>query len=492
MKLAEAVPIHPSPEGDRPGDDAVASWPGTRPVAGVCCSLAGSALLLFPARYWRIDGAAPLRHWREADLANAAVYAIAVTLLAIGWREVARQRPSTSVALRWGAGVHAVALFAPAFLSLDPLCYAAVGHAIAHFHANALHPLIESLPSGDPFLLRLPAAWRVQGSAYSSGFNQLTRMIALIADNDVGRFVRALQLLNFAAILCAAWLTSIAVGVRDPGARGRAAALVLFCPIAIVEGTVNAHNDALMALCVAAFALAVESRHRGGSVGALCGAALVKASGFLLLVTRSTHLLVARGGGRVRGSTYAKWFLAASAIALVAVLFVMSRVSSLRLVLALVGMPDEAPHCTRSIECLPRAILFWLSHQARAAWLVGLAFRVASAAWLCYVGWRSAHAPDDRTLSWAATGLFCYYLFLHGYMQSWYLLSLLPLLPFASRRMRPAMAMLCVTSLWYYAIRLPLQDDLRPWVVGLREVAEGTVVIVPPAVLLLHTQRYLR
>ena len=449
--------------------------------------MAGAALLALPAHYWRVDATSSLRHGPGTDLACATVYAIAIALLAIGWRAIAGRRPALGVALGCGALVHAVALFAPPFLSLDPLCYAAIGRALARFHGNALHPLVESLPSGDPFLLHLPPIWRHQGSAYSIGFNQLARLLALVAGNDLQLFVRCLQLLNFAVLMVAAWLTSVAVGVRHPQARGQAAALVLLCPIAVVEGTVSAHNDALMVLWIAAFAYAVETRHRGGSLGAICGAALVKASGFLLLLTRATQLLVARVGTRVRSVTWAKLFLGGSAVALAIVLVAMRHDSSLRLILALVGMPDEAPHCTRSIECIPRAFLFWQAHAAHAAWLVGLAFRFLGAGWLCWVGWRAAHAPEDQTLAWAAAALFLYYLFLHGYMQSWYLLSLLPLLPFAPRRLRPAMYLFCVTALLYYAIRLPLQDDLRPWVVGAHEAAEGVLVIIPPTILLVRS-----
>jgi hypothetical protein len=171
------------------------------------------------------------------------------------------------------------------------------------------------------------------------------------------------------------------------------------------------------------------------------------------------------------------------------VLATMSHVSSLRLTFALVGMQREAPHCTRSIECIPRALLYWQFHDAQAAWIVGLVFRIAGAASLCYVGWRSARSPDSETLSWAASGLFFYYLFLHGYMQSWYLLSLVPLLPFAFRRLRPAMELFCVTALFYYAIRVSLQDDLRPWVIALKEVAEGIVVVVPPTILTVRAWR---
>ena len=85
-------------------------------------------------------------------------------------------------------------------------------------------------------------------------------------------------------------------------------------------------------------------------------------------------------------------------------------------------------------------------------------------------------------------GLFFYYLFLHGFMESWYLLSLLPLLPFADEKYQPAMRVFLVSALCYYAIRLPLNCDLRPAVVGIKELSEGVVVLIP-VVLTLRRKR---
>ena len=56
----------------------------------------------------------------------------------------------------------------------------------------------------------------------------------------------------------------------------------------------------------------------------------------------------------------------------------------------------------------------------------GSLFRAASGVWILYC--RLSRAPAiARRLAWAATALFVYYLFLHAFLQAWYLLPLLPL-----------------------------------------------------------------
>lgn len=491
MNVSEKVPgVHSPISRKLPGASAAerprpAGWP----VAALAASAAGGALLSLPASYWRIDGASGLGHGRAASVACAAAYALALALLAYGWRQATASRLGLGVALASGAIVNGVAVLAPPFLSLDPLCYAAIGRAIARFHQSPYRPLFETLPPGDPFLLRLPPLWQHQGSAYSSGFHVASRIIATFAGDSLGLFLRSLQLLNVAAMFVAAWLTAIAVGIRQPEARGRAAALVLFCPLTIVEATVSAHNDALMAACVGAFVLAVELRHHGARLIALTAGALVKASGLLLLFFGLTELVVARAGARLRGRTLAIGFAVAAVLALGGLLVLNRRIPSLQLVLALIGSPLEAPHCTRSIECIPRALLFYGFHASAVAWWLGLVFRLAGVGWLGYAGWRAARAGEPALLPWAAAALFFYYLYLHGYMQSWYLLSLVPLLPFAPPRLRPAMSTFCISALAYYVLRLPLADDVRPWVVGAKELGEGLIVIVPPSIALLVTRR---
>ena len=104
--------------------------------------------------------------------------------------------------------------------------------------------------------------------------------------------------------------------------------------------------------------------------------------------------------------------------------------------------------------------------------------------WLLYAGLRAIRSR--RPLAWAGTGLFIYYLLFHGYMQSWYLLSLVPLLPFADARMRPAMITFMLSSLAYYAVHMPFYTATSHAIVAIKEVIEAAVVILPPVAVLLR------
>jgi hypothetical protein len=459
-------------------------------IAAFALSTAGTLGLWWPAARWRIDvatangvaGAAPV----AVDWARAAVYLVALGLLAAGWRAATRAPMPLGRVLALGAIVHLVALVIPPFLSFDPLCYAAIGRAMARFHASPYRPLIEALPANDPFFARLPTEWQHQGSAYWPAFNGLAWLIARVGSDGLRAQLLALQLVALAAVLATAWLVALAVAASRPHEAGRAAALVLFCPLAIVEGTVSAHNDALLGLSVAAFTVAVARRLRGIDLVALVAGVLVKASGLLLLGLRAVELVCARVPWRPTARQALGFGLLCVGVTIGALLLLSGHTAILTLPSVLVGASDAAPHCTRSLECLPRALFYWGLGWHRAAWLVGLAFRVAGGLWLFFVAWRVQVEGERTTLSRAATGIFIYYLYLHGFAQSWYLLSLLPLMPHAEPRLLPAMRAFVLSSLVYYAVRLPLQSDLTPSVVAAKELIEALLVLVPPTIVLLH------
>ena len=83
-----------------------------------------------------------------------------------------------------------------------------------------------------------------------------------------------------------------------------------------------------------------------------------------------------------------------------------------------------------------------------------------------------------------ATALVIFYLYLHAWAQSWYLLPLLPLLPFVDRARRAPMLVYCVTATLYYALTLPLGCPKGELWVGISEILETIVTIVPPTLVL--------
>ena len=157
------------------------------------------------------------------------------------------------------------------------------------------------------------------------------------------------------------------------------------------------------------------------------------------------------------------------------------RIPGMTMFTPLIGSPaDPWDYCTRSVECLPRVILRWILHRPTAAWAVGLLFRVLGGVWLALCAWRASRRP----LALLGSGLCIYYLYLHGWAQTWYLLSLLPLLPFAAATTRRAMLALCVSGCAYYAgyfIGGCVVDNID---LGVVDLIEGLVTVVPPSVAL--------
>jgi hypothetical protein len=451
--------------------------------------VAGAALLAVPAHHFRIDEV-QCSAWPSRLTAAGAftIYLGAIALLTLSWWGMVRaaSRARWPLTLRrvlvLGAIVHLVALASPPFLSRDPICYAAIGRAQATFHHSAYTPLRVALPATDPFLSLLSESYRREPSNYMPGFHALAWAIARVAGDDLALSLTLYQLVGLIAILAAA-----AVAGRAAGAR--AAALVLFCPLSIIEATVSGHNDALLALSVALFVLAVTRRRPLPALLALGSALLVKASALLLLLLYVLTLGLRRMSARPRPlGTAPLLALLATALALgaaaLAVLWPMVERYALMIV-KLVGPPTHAMvFCTRSLECLPRAALHFLIEAPLAAWVLGLVFRAAAVALLIAVALRSA--AERRPLTWAGTFLFLYFLYFHAYSQSWYLLSLLPLLCHADPRLYRAMLAFCVTLSAYYALEIPFDCDLRPVTVGTTEVLQGLWVIVPPTLLLLR------
>jgi hypothetical protein len=351
--------------------------------------------------------------------------------------------------------------------------YAALGHAQSR-GASPYQFLDEALPAGDRFLAQLPAPWHHGNSPYWTGWSAIERAAAALAGDSIAAQLHLYQAVAAIAVLVSAWL--VARALRD----ARAGALVAFCPLALVEGTLNAHNDALLMPSVALFAL-VASRALG--LAALASGALVKATSLVLLGWASAEAALTPLR-RWLTPRRVIWVASLFALAMLgAFLALRERVPYLNELGALVGRPSDASeHITRSVESLPRAFLRWVVHRPDLSWLVGLAFRAAGATWLIYAAARSV--LDGKRIAWAAAALFGYYLYFHGFMQSWYLLPLVALLPFADPRLIPAMKVHMICSLAQYAVDLPLHCDYSLAAQGAKEVLEGAVVILPPSFVL--------
>ncbi len=464
-----------------------------RPAVTMALAFVGVALLSLPAQKFRVDVMADhCDAW--PPLAVGALYSLAYlgALAALTWAWLRMDAHALTLrrVLLLGLVLHLVALaLSPPFLSLDPVHYGAFGRVMAKFGRKPDVPVLQILGPDDPFVRLLPARWHnFPGSPYSRAFNQLTRVVALLGGDSPIANLRIYQLIAAIAMTLAAWLTGLAAG-KDRAAR--AAALVLFCPLAIVESTVCAHNDCLLALTVAAFALLVTLGRELSALIPLIVGTLIKGSGLLLLGIHGALSILKRLPGRQHLTP--RRLVAAGTIflgALIALAFTAPAISvravrfSQTFSDGLIGLPREAPeHCTRQFECIPRALSYWVFHWSAPAWAIGILFRVAGALWLLYASSRAARTGE--TLRWAGTALFIYFLFFQGYFQSWYLLSLLPLLPFAAPRLIRYMKIFIVTSLVYYAIRLPLNCHVSMAATAIKELSEGIVVVGIPGAMLI-------
>lgn len=423
-----------------------------------------------------------------AGLAYGLLYLTAMLLLTYAWLQLSRGASRLRLVLAGGALVHLTAWSCPPFLMTDTPLYAALGRAVGRYGADAATPLAAALPPGDPFLALVPPLYRGVGTSYGRGFVWVAALIDRVAGEDLGLHLRLFQLLALGAILGAALLTARAVRnlrARPGGApplvdEPRAAALVLFAPLSLFEATVNAHLDAALCLFMA-LALWLYSRRPGLVWLGFLPAALVKATGLLPL----GFLLLGRGlraSPVALGRRSALWLGAIGGAGAIGALVALDRSgqhpAATKLLWELVGSPgDPFLHCTRALECIPRGVLHHLLGRPREAWLLGLLCRVGAATWLFYAAWRAS--LERSPLRWLGTALFFFFLLLQGWLQSWYLLLLLPLLPFCSPRLYPAARTLCATAALYYAIRLPLQCELTPWVVAVKEIVEGCLVVLP-------------
>ncbi len=447
-------------------------------------ALAGTLLLWLPAQRFRID-AATCATWPSplAGAFYAAAYLAAIALLAWAWQRAQAAGWSFRRALALGAIVHVVALGAPPFASNDPLFYAAIGHAEARYHARASTPLSATLPADDRFLTVLPTSqdWRDGTSPYGPAFDALSRLVATAGGDDLTLQLRLYQAINVVVLVATAALAGVAFGAP-------AVAFVLFCPLAIVDGTINPHNDVWLALAAALFAVAVSRRRSGAGFVALASAIAVKISASLLVAFELLRRLLRPIAQRIPPR---RFVIAAAALAVAAVasaIVALRTWPTLTAFAALLGDPSERhPLFSRSFEALPRAALVYVLHRPAISWAIGLVFRTAAAIWIAWCAYCAAR--DGQILRWAATLLLVYYVLFHAFVNGWYLLPLLPLAPALPDFMKPSLRLFVLALTSYYAATLPLDCDYRPVVLGTKELLVACALIPPTALKLLFAWR---
>lgn len=452
-----------------------------RPTS-IAASASGALLVGLVSRRYGIDQLGDRLPRGAADnLFWCAVYLAGVGLLAVGWYGLMRVGVTRLRTVFAVAGlVYGLSLLGPPYLSSDPITYALLGKVIARDGRPPARGLADVLPASDPWMQRLPPRARTGGDVYGPAFDLEAAAIARIAGDDLRVALRLHQLLAVLAMFAAALIVRAAAGAQ-------AAGTLLLSPLAVIEASQNAHNDALIVPTVALFALWWSRGRARVAPIALGAGALVKLSALLPLAIHAASKLLAHTTPtrpssrtlRVAGAVLLSGALAT--LLLIAHFFQHAPV--LQRFTFLVGSPsDPFDYCTRSLECLPRALLREVAHAPTASWMVGLLFRASSVLFIGYVALRAA--ADGQTLRWLATGSFGYFLYLHNWAQSWYHLSLLPLLPWAEPRLRPAMRIACVSAVGYYAFVQPFVAARTPEAVFVSEGLGALATLLPPTVML--------
>lgn len=482
---------------------------------GVGCCIAGGQL-------YRIDRVR-CETWPPlaVSLPYAPVYLLGLAAISVAWLGIDRSVRRLPLPPPWqigalGALLHVLALCALPFLSDDPLAYAAIGRALTMYHQSAATPLREALPPDDTIyvLIKQYDNWLRVGSQYGALFNQVCALIAALAGRSLVGLLRGFQAVALLATIGTAVLAGWAArhapgpsseeraapaGTECERRQARALALVLFCPLALIEGTMNAHNDALLALGVAAFACCLVRRRTGLAWLPLVFVVLIKASGLLCLGLYAAYQAFRLASRilpeRLVQRVHKHLILFACALAVLCTVACLVILAAAPSVIAaspslglLLGSPNDTyPYCIRSIECVPRAVLHFFFGWKLASWAVGILFRAAAGGLLLYMASRSQGGASH--LAATAVYLLFYHLFLHGFSQPWYLLSLLPLLGFLDLRLQRVAIAFCISNLAYYSVSFVFNCERRPIVFLVKETLQTLIVLGPPLILLVRSRR---
>jgi hypothetical protein len=412
----------------------------------------------------------------ESNLAYTGLCLVGMLLLSYGWIQIARMSgnqilgvgsnwvTSTKKVFGYAIILHGIMWLGLPFLSQDPAFYCALGRSMAVFHQSPYLPLNQALPTGDSYLAAVASEYHSLSTPYGPGFHVLAFFIGKIGGANIVFDFRLYQLAGMAAIFLSAWLVRAAVGhvartgqhsihqLQEQLLGDRAAALVLCCPLSLVEATLNAHNDSLLVLVTALFVfLLVRGRFFIGLISLAAGF-FIKFSGALLLGFSGLVWILTSLKDRLNKTRILALAGLMLATALALAFFLMENASVLGSeVFKIIGNTSATEeHCARAIECLPRLVFIKVFDTPLAAWVTGICFRLAGLIWMIYAIARAV--KTRRFLEWAGTFFFIYLLFFHSWSLTWYRLSLLPLLPFASKKVYPAMVWWVVTAMIYYAL----------------------------------------
>jgi hypothetical protein len=284
-----------------------------------------------------------------------------------------------------------LAVLVPPFATTDPIDYVMRGRILAVHGANPYVQVATDFP-GDPFVafgdagwksFPLPygplVAWLQGGVAWLASCLSLPKHAELVVAIGLFKLVFAMALLVTARCLQAVadWL---------PGRRGNVVFVgVLWNPLLLFEGVANAHNEPLLAACLAVTALAWVLGHHGRATFALGIGTLVKVVPIVLAPLAVVVALRQRALGKLAAGV-------AATLAIAAVCWWQF-------------FRDEGAFAVAARQTqLQGGGLYQILQQVTGVpattWLVP--GRCVVVAWLGFVAWRLWRQPRPRELLFAA------------------------------------------------------------------------------------------
>src|SRR2546426_5095392 len=215
-----------------------------------------------PAR-WTVRGA----QWLGLDrlsrsgltIVSLLILAALVGALGLVFAEAWRGRVRLGAVLVAVGVSLALAVVAPVLLSRDVYSYAAYGRIVALHGANPYVVPPSAFPF-DPFVRVASREWIDSPSVYGPAFTLLSAAVAKFWGGSVAGPLLAFKVIAAASGGGACVLVARTAGTVRPGREAAAATAIGLNPVMVVHTVGGGHNDALLALFIAAaLALAVRS-----------------------------------------------------------------------------------------------------------------------------------------------------------------------------------------------------------------------------------------
>jgi alpha-1,6-mannosyltransferase len=250
----------------------------------------------FPPLVWLAGALGLDRLSRDAVgiIGAAALFASAaafVFALVQAWRGALPTRRVVLVAVI----LHVLAVAIPLFLSRDVYSYAIYGRMVSHHGANPYTEIPAAFPT-DATYPRVSVDWIDSPSVYGPAFTATAGGVTALVESPAN-IVTGFKVLAAVASLGTVLLVLAAARRLLPERAAFAAVLVGWNPVVVFHGVAGGHNDAILALAVAAAVLAIAARRELWGTAALALGTLVKVSGAIPLLVAVVAAVLRRPAG---------------------------------------------------------------------------------------------------------------------------------------------------------------------------------------------------